>query len=81
MSERANGWLLIFGGLAIGLVLWLSPSQGGSSQNFGQMARRDFDGLMRSVVPRHQINPRPSLMMLLLNLFTCSEDCGSTASE
>ena len=28
MSERANGWLLIFGGLAIGLVLWLSPSQG-----------------------------------------------------
>jgi hypothetical protein len=81
MSKRANGWLLIFGGLAIGLVLWLSPSQGGSSWNIGSMARRDVDGLIRSVSPRHQTISKSSLMTLLLNLFTCSEDCGSTASE
>jgi hypothetical protein len=54
MSERANGWLLIFGGLAIGLVLWLSPSQGGSSPNLEAVVRQRVDGLVRRLAERAQ---------------------------
>jgi hypothetical protein len=73
MSERANGWLLIFGGLAIGLVLWLSPSQSAPSWNIGQVARHDLDGLRRSISPRHQSNARPSLVIWLMSLCPCMD--------
>ena len=81
MSERANGWLLIFGGLAIGLVLWLSPSQNAASWNIGSMARHDFEGLRRSLVPRHQSNARPSLAIWLMSLCPCMDYLGSGDDE
>lgn len=54
MSDRANGWLLIFGGLAIGLVLWLSPSPGRSSGKLELIARHRFEGLIRRLAVQSQ---------------------------
>ncbi len=81
MSERANGWLLIFGGLAIGLVLWLSPSRSASSRELASMARQDLDGLIRSVVPRHRLNSKLALMTWLMDLCACTIDCEALASD
>jgi hypothetical protein len=58
MSERANGWLLIVGGLAIGLVLWLSPSQSAPSRSFASMARQRFGGLLRRVAEGRGVHAR-----------------------
>lgn len=68
MSERANGWLLILGGLTIGLVLWLSPSRGVSSGQFGSAVRTGSDRLIYAVVAWHRANARPALRIGLICL-------------
>ena len=54
MSDRANGWLLILGGLAIGLTLWLSPSEETSSSEF-EKVRWSLQGQLKEAVLRWDI--------------------------
>jgi hypothetical protein len=68
MKGRANGLLLILGGLAIGLVLWVTPTVDASSHNSEAMARQDFDGLVRSVAERYQMHGNAVPMMWLANV-------------
>lgn len=69
MSERANGWLLIVGGLAIGLVLWLSPSHV-TQRDLASMARHDCNRLLHGVAGRLHADARPAAMIRLIDLST-----------
>jgi hypothetical protein len=67
MKGRTDGFLLIFGGLAIWLVLWLAPAVGASSRNSEAMARADFDGLVHRIAERYGMHGKPVPMMWLAN--------------
>ena len=78
MSERANGWLLILGGLAIGLVLWLSPSQGRSAgkleMKVASIGCADSDRAVHCTAVRHPKHGRPVLVAWLMKLSGCMDD-------
>lgn len=63
-----GGWLMIFGGLGIGLVLWLTPGVAASSHDSDAMARQDFDSLVRGVAARYQMHAKSIPMMWLMNV-------------
>jgi hypothetical protein len=63
-----GGWLLIFGGLGLGLVLWLAPVAGASSRDGEARAKRDFDSLVHRVEGRYQIHGKTVPMMWLANI-------------
>ncbi len=54
MNDRANGWLLIVGGLAIGLVLWLSPPQSKPSWSLVSRTRHHVKEVVRGCVMQSQ---------------------------
>lgn len=66
--RRLDGWLLIVGGLAMGLTLWLAPAAGASSRDSETQARRDFNSLVRTVAARYHMHPKPVPMMWIANL-------------
>jgi lipopolysaccharide export LptBFGC system permease protein LptF len=68
MKERAGGWILILGGLSMGLALWLTPAVNASSRNDEAQARRDFDSLVHAVSARYGIHGKAVPMMWLANL-------------
>jgi hypothetical protein len=49
-------------------VLMLVPNAGASAHDADALARRDFDGLVRSIADRYQIHARPVPMMWLVNI-------------
>lgn len=67
MKERAGGWILILGGLSIGLALWLTPSVNASSRNDEAQSKRDFDRLVSAVSDRYGIHAKSVPMMWLAN--------------
>ena len=81
MSDRANGWLLILGGLAIGLVLWLSPSKNMASQNLESKVRRDFDGPIHAVASRHQTSLKSVLTICFADFCVRLDYFDSPATE
>lgn len=67
-NRALDGWLLIAGGLGIGLVLWLTPLAGASSRNDEARARHDFDSLVHAVSERYQVHGKSVPMMWLANI-------------
>ena len=68
VSRFLGGWILIVGGLGIGLVLWLAPAAGASSRNDEALSKRDFDTLVRAVEGRYQMHGKAVPMMWLANI-------------
>jgi hypothetical protein len=68
MSRFLDGWILILGGLGIGLVLWLAPAAGANARNEESLSKRDFDHLVRAVEGRYQMHGKSVPMMWIANL-------------
>jgi len=66
--EYWEGWILILGGLGIGLVFWLAPGVSASSRDGESLARRDFDSLVQAISGRYQMHGRTVPMMWLANV-------------
>ena len=75
MSDRANGWLLIVGGLTIGLVLWLSPEKAGASPVFGDTARKESDPLICAIVAWQRAGAKHMVRIGALCPGECREVC------
>jgi hypothetical protein len=67
-AKPLDGWLLILGGLCIGLVLWLAPGVSASSRDGESLAKHDFDSLVHAISDRYQMHPKPVPMMWVANV-------------
>jgi hypothetical protein len=72
LAEYSDGILMILAGVTFAVVLMLVPNAGASAHDADALARRDFDGLVRSIADRYQIHGRPVPMMWVANLFARS---------
>jgi hypothetical protein len=68
IASYADGILMILAGVTFAVVLMFVPDAGASAHDADALARRDFDGLVRSIADRYQIHARPVPMMWLVNL-------------
>jgi hypothetical protein len=68
MKRSAGGWLMILGGLAIGLALWTTPTASAASHDDEARASQDFDGLVKDVTKRYQVHSKTVPMMGLVSL-------------
>ncbi|MBB5058574.1 hypothetical protein HDF16_003288 [Granulicella aggregans] len=72
LAEYSDGILMILAGVTFAVVLMLVPNAGASAHDSDALARRDFDGLVRSIADRYQIHGRSVPMMWVANLFARS---------
>ncbi|WP_263373118.1 hypothetical protein [Granulicella aggregans] len=72
LAEYSDGILMILAGVTFAVVLMLVPNAGASAHDADALARRDFDGLVRSIADRYQIQGRSVPMMWVANLFARS---------
>ncbi len=67
-GRSLEGWVLILGGLGLGLVLWLAPGASASSRDGQSLANRDFDSLVEAISGRYQMRAKTVPMMWLANI-------------
>jgi len=66
-GRSLDGWMLILGGLAIALALWLAPAAGANARDDESLSKHDFNSLVRTVEERYQMHGKPVPMMWLAN--------------
>jgi hypothetical protein len=72
LAEYSDGILMILAGVTFAVVLMLVPNAGASAHDADALARRDFDGLVRSIADRYQVHGKSVPMMWVANLFARS---------
>lgn len=72
LAAYSDGILMILAGVTFAVVLMLVPNAGASAHDADALARRDFDGLVRSIADRYQIHGKAIPMMWVANLFARS---------
>jgi hypothetical protein len=72
LAEYSDGILMILAGVTFAVLLMLVPNAGASAHDADALARRDFDGLVRSIADRYQIHGKAVPMMWVANLFARS---------
>jgi hypothetical protein len=72
LAAYSDGILMILAGVTFAVVLMLVPNAGAAAHDADALARRDFDGLVRSIADRYQIHGRSVPMMWVANLFARS---------
>jgi hypothetical protein len=68
LAEYSDGILMILAGVTFAVVLMLVPDAGASAHDADALARRDFDGLVRSIADRYNIHAKSVPMMWLVNI-------------
>ncbi len=81
MSDRANGWLLILGGLAIGLVLWLSPSRTAPPREVKAIIRMELSRRNGTVLALDRATSTAVLLINAVCIDGCPPPCWSAGNK